>query len=105
MGFFFAFGLASELRKTALVLRHWPFVRPGFSLCPIGNTEGMLFFSLVFILLKLKINFGRVTRGYVLAKKKQFSLGSEWKVSDHWGGGAHGTETGWFFKNRPVSSG
>lgn len=34
----------------------------------------MFFFSLVFILLKLKINFGRVTRGCVLAKKKQFSL-------------------------------
>lgn len=33
----------------------------------------MLFFSLLFILLKLKINFGRVTRGYVLAKK-QFTL-------------------------------
>lgn len=33
----------------------------------------MLLFSLLFILLKLKINFGRVTRGYVLAKK-QFSL-------------------------------
>lgn len=62
----------------------------------------MLFFSLVFVLLKLKINFGRVTRGYVLAKKKQFSLGSEWKVSDHWGRGDHGTEMGWFFKNRPV---
>lgn len=33
----------------------------------------MFFFSLLFILLKLKINFGRVTRGYVL-DKKQFSL-------------------------------
>lgn len=33
----------------------------------------MLLSSLLFILLKLKINFGRVTRGYVLAKK-QFSL-------------------------------
>jgi len=33
----------------------------------------MLFFSLFFVLLKLIFNFGRVTRGYVLAKK-QFSL-------------------------------
>lgn len=33
----------------------------------------MLFSSLLFVLLKLKINFGRVTRGYVLSKK-QFSL-------------------------------
>lgn len=30
----------------------------------------MLFSSLLFILLKLKINSGRVTRGYVLAKKQ-----------------------------------
>lgn len=44
-----------------------------FSVYPIGNAERMLFFSLLFILLKLKINFGRVTKGYVLAKK-QFSL-------------------------------
>lgn len=45
----------------------------GFAPYPIGNAERMLFFSLLFILLKLKINFGRVTRGYVLSKK-QFCL-------------------------------
>lgn len=35
--------------------------KPGLSPCPIGKTKGMLFFSLLFILLKLKINFGRAT--------------------------------------------
>lgn len=36
--------------------------KPGLSPHPIGKAKGMLFFSLLFILLKEKINFDRTTR-------------------------------------------